>query len=108
MLGKWTSLVSFVLVVGLTTSLPADTNWTGAVSNDWYNAANWTGIVPNESERNVNNINRFIVYPGKLVSNIPKAKIEKYAQEIFQKGLSLQELHWLLAEKNALYDQIHS
>jgi hypothetical protein len=51
MLGKWTSLVSVVFVVGLTTSLPADTNWTGAVSNDWYDAANWTGVVPNSSER---------------------------------------------------------
>lgn len=49
--GKWTSLISVVLVIGLTTSLLADTNWTGTVSNDWYNAANWTGIVPNDSER---------------------------------------------------------
>ena len=46
--GKWTCLVSFVLVVGLTTSLPAQ--WTGAVSSDWYDAANWTGAVPTEGE----------------------------------------------------------
>ncbi|MHC4226842.1 MAG: discoidin domain-containing protein [Planctomycetota bacterium] len=49
--GKWTSLISVVLVVGLTTSLSADTDWTGAVSSDWYDAANWTGIVPTATER---------------------------------------------------------
>ncbi len=48
--GKWTILVSVFLVVGLTTSLPADTTWRGAVSSDWYNAANWTGIVPTSGE----------------------------------------------------------
>jgi hypothetical protein len=48
MLGKWTCLVSVVLVVGLTNSLPAQ--WTGAVSSDWYNAANWTGAVPTIGE----------------------------------------------------------
>jgi hypothetical protein len=35
-------------VVSLTNSLPAD--WTGAVSSDWYNAANWTGAVPTSGD----------------------------------------------------------
>jgi hypothetical protein len=51
MFGKLTCLFSSVLLVSLTTSLPAETTWTGAVSNDWYNAANWSGVVPNSSER---------------------------------------------------------
>ncbi|MCP4260807.1 MAG: hypothetical protein GY774_25265 [Planctomycetes bacterium] len=48
MLRKWTSLIFVVLVVGLTNSLSAQ--WTGAVSSDWYNAANWTGTVPTEGD----------------------------------------------------------
>ncbi|MCP4612651.1 MAG: discoidin domain-containing protein [Planctomycetes bacterium] len=51
MLRKWTSLISVILVLVLSNNLFADTDWTGAVSSDWYNAANWTGIVPNDSER---------------------------------------------------------
>ena len=52
MLGKWTCLVSVVLVAGLTnTSLPAD--WTGSVSSDWYNATNWSGGVPDAGENAV-------------------------------------------------------
>ena len=51
MLRKWTCLISVVLVAGLTTSLPAD--WTGSVSNDWYDAANWTGAVPTAGENAV-------------------------------------------------------
>ena len=43
-------LVSFVLLLALTNNVAADTNWTGAVSSDWYNAANWTGAVPTSSE----------------------------------------------------------
>ena len=45
---KLTYLISFVLVLSLTNSLLAD--WTGAVSSDWYNAANWTGAVPTSGD----------------------------------------------------------
>ena len=48
MFKKWTFLVFVVLVMGLTTSLSAQ--WTGAVSSDWYNAANWTGAVPTSGD----------------------------------------------------------
>ena len=48
MLRKCTYLALVVLVVGLTNRAPAD--WTGAVSSDWYNAANWTGAVPTSGE----------------------------------------------------------
>ena len=48
MLKKSICLVSVVLVVGLTNSLSAQ--WTGAVSSDWYNAANWTGAVPTSGD----------------------------------------------------------
>ena len=48
MFKKSICLVSFVLVVGLTTSLPAQ--WTGAVNSDWYNAANWSGAVPTSGD----------------------------------------------------------
>jgi len=48
MFKKSICLVSFVLVVGLTTSLPAQ--WTGTVSSDWYNAVNWTGAVPTSGD----------------------------------------------------------
>ena len=48
MFKKSICLVSFVLVVGLTTSLSAQ--WTGAVSSDWYNAANWSGAVPTSGD----------------------------------------------------------
>ncbi|MHC4683597.1 MAG: LamG-like jellyroll fold domain-containing protein [Planctomycetota bacterium] len=46
---KLTYLISFVLVLSLTNSLLAD--WTGAVSSDWYDAANWTGSVPTSGEQ---------------------------------------------------------
>ena len=46
---KLTYLISFVLVLSLTKSLLAE--WTGAVSSDWYNAANWTGGVPTSGEQ---------------------------------------------------------
>ena len=45
---KLTYLISFVLVLSLTNSLLAD--WTGAVSSDWYDAANWTGGVPTSGD----------------------------------------------------------
>jgi len=48
MLRKSICLISVVLLVGLTNSVLAD--WTGAVSSDWYDAANWTGAVPVSGE----------------------------------------------------------
>ncbi len=48
MFKKSICIVSVVLVVCLTNSLPAQ--WTGAVSSDWYNAGNWTGTVPTSGE----------------------------------------------------------
>jgi len=49
MLSRWRCLACIVLVVGLTGRLPA-VDWTGAVSSDWYDAANWSGGVPNAGE----------------------------------------------------------
>ena len=48
MLGKWTYFVTFTVLMGFAGSLSAD--WTGAVSSDWYNAANWGGAMPTAGE----------------------------------------------------------
>jgi len=45
-----TFLMFLCLVLVLANSVVADTNWTGAVSSDWYNATNWTGTVPTSSD----------------------------------------------------------
>ena len=48
MLRKSIFIVPVVLLVSLTNSALAD--WTGAVSSDWYDAANWSGAVPSSGE----------------------------------------------------------
>ena len=48
MLRKSICLVFVVLLVSLTNSALAD--WRGAVSSDWYDAANWSGAVPTSGE----------------------------------------------------------
>ena len=50
MLSKWTCLITVILVAGLTTTSLAVV-WTGAVSSDWYDAANWDGAVPTAGVR---------------------------------------------------------
>jgi hypothetical protein len=51
---KWTSLVSFVFVVGLfgNVMVVRATDWTGAAGDgDWMNSANWSPILPVAGER---------------------------------------------------------
>ena len=61
MLSKWTYLISVVLVAGLATSLSAD--WTGAVSSDWYDAANWTDGVPTDGDNAVIDSSKPLTWP---------------------------------------------
>jgi hypothetical protein len=55
MLSKRTCLFFVVLVVGLVGNVTVvrAVDWTGAVSSDWYDAANWAGAVPAEGENAV-------------------------------------------------------
>ena len=55
MLGKWTCLFFVVLVVSLVGNVTVvrAVDWTGAVSSDWYDAANWAGAVPAAGENAV-------------------------------------------------------
>ena len=54
-------LFSVVLVVSLTNSLSAQ--WTGAVSSDWYNAANWTGAVPTSGDTTAIDSSKPLTWP---------------------------------------------
>ena len=62
MLSKWTCLITVILVAGITTtSLSAD--WTGAVSSDWYDAANWSGGVPDAGENAIIDSSNPLTWP---------------------------------------------
>ena len=43
-LSRWLAVVAFV--AASTVSTYAQTNWTGAFSNGWFNPANWDAGVP--------------------------------------------------------------
>jgi len=55
MFGKWTRLLFVVLVASLVGNVTVvrAVDWTGAVSSDWYDAANWAGAVPVDGENAV-------------------------------------------------------
>ena len=40
------TIMTLALLAASTVSARAQTNWTGAVSSDWFNAGNWSAGVP--------------------------------------------------------------
>jgi hypothetical protein len=66
------------------------------------NALKKSEIIPDGNR----SVNKFVVNPSKIINKPSKSKIQALAQEIFKKGMLIQDLHWLIAEKDILFQQI--
>lgn len=69
-----TTTAVMALLSASTVSTRAQTNWTGATSNDWFTAANWTAGVPvlGGSDANIN-----VTLPNATVVGVPGAVAQR-------------------------------
>src|SRR4051794_41442768 len=66
---------AMVALLAATSSAHAQSNWTGVVSSDWFNADNWApAIIPRQTDdANINTVtpnSTLIASPGALVQNL--------------------------------------
>lgn len=73
-----TTTAVMALLSASTVSTRAQTNWTGAISSDWFNAGNWSGGVPTAGTNATINVTPFptvVAAPGATAQSLVVGQI---------------------------------